>query len=84
MTDSDNPADSQEFCRRRPSLSTVCPGMEVEPPLCTDAIAWNLILLGLDCGRSGAEIAEWLIRLEDLPFWPDRETLKVLMQDAGL
>lgn len=84
MTDSDNPADSQEFCRRRPSLSTVCPGMEVEPPLCTDAIAWNLILLGVDCGRSAEEIASWLHALEDVPFWPDDETIAILMRDAGL
>lgn len=58
--------------------------MEIEPPLCTDAIVWQLILLGVDCGRSGEEIASWLMRLEDLPFWPDRETIAILLQDAGL
>lgn len=84
MPNSDNPADSQEFCRRRPTLSTICPGMEVEPPLCADAIAWNLILLGRDCGRDGPEIKRWLLHLEDVPFWPDRKTLAVLMRDAGL
>lgn len=84
MTDSDNTADSQGFCGRRPSLSTICPGMEIEPPLCADAIAWQIILLGKDCGRSGAEIARWLLRLEDLPFWPDLETLTILIEDAGL
>lgn len=84
MTDSDNPAHSQGFCHRRPTLSTVCPGMEIEPPLCTDAIAWQIILLGADCGRSGEEIARWLMRLEDLPFWPDRATIALLLEDAGL
>lgn len=58
--------------------------MEVEPPLCTDAIVWNLILLGVDCGRSADEIARWLTALEDVPFWPDRETIALLMRDAGL
>lgn len=84
MTNSENTEDSQGVCRRRPSLSTICPGMEVEPPLCGDAIAWNLILLGKDCGRSGAEIARWLMLLQDVPFWPDLETIIVLMRDAGL
>lgn len=58
--------------------------MEIEPPLCADAIAWQLILLGKDCGRDGAEIARWLIALEDAPFWPDRETIAILLTDAGL
>ena len=58
--------------------------MEIEPPLCSDAIAWNLILLGKDCGRSSAEIIGWLTTLSDVPFWPDIETLAVLMADAGL
>ena len=84
MTNSDNTNDSQGFCFRRPSLSTICPGMEIEPPLCADAIAWQLILLGKDCGRSGSEIARWLLALEDVPFWPDPETLAILIEDAGL
>lgn len=84
MSNSDNPAYSQDFCRRRPSLSTVCPGMEIEPPLCTDAIAWQLILLGKDCGREPEEIARWLLLLEDVPFWPDRATIALLLEDAGL
>lgn len=84
MTNSENTEDSQGVCRRRPSLSTICPGMEVEPPLCTDAIVWNLILLGVDCGREPQEIARWLHALEDVPFWPDAETIAVLMRDAGL
>ena len=58
--------------------------MEIEPPLCADAIAWQLILLGKDCGRDGQEIARWLMLLQDVPFWPDLETIIVLMRDAGL
>lgn len=84
MTNSENTAQSQGFCGRRPSLSTVCPGMELEPPLCADAIAWQLILLGKDCGREPEEIARWLLLLEDVPFWPDRATIALLLEDAGL
>lgn len=84
MSHSENTKPPQGFCGRRPNLSTICPGMEIEPPLCADAIAWQIILLGADCGRTGDEIAEWLTRLEDLPFWPDRESLAVYLRDAGL
>lgn len=84
MSDSDNPRDSQAFCPRRTFLSAICPGMELEPPLCGDAIAWQLILLGKDCGRSLDEIVSWLLALRDVPFWPDLETIAVLLQDAGL
>lgn len=84
MSHSENTKPPQGFCGRRPSLSTICPGMEIEPPLCTDAIAWNLILLGKDCGRSDKEINGWLRALKNVPFWPDRETLKILLRDAGL
>lgn len=84
MSNSDNPADPQEFCRRRPTLSTVCPGMELDPPMSGDEIAWQIILLGKDCGHSASEIASWLMRLQEVPFWPDLETIIVLMRDAGL
>lgn len=84
MSDSDNPTDSQAFCPRRTFLSAICPGMELEPPLCADAIAWQLILLGKDCGREPEEIARWLLLLEDVPFWPDRATIALLLEDAGL
>ena len=84
MTNSDNPADSQEFCRRRPTLSTVCPGMEVEPPLCGDAIAWQLILLGADCGLERAEIIDWLLKLDGFPLWPPHDRLADYLRDAGL
>lgn len=84
MTDSDNTADSQAFCRRRPTLSTLCPGMEIEPPLCADAIAWNLILLGADCGLDGPTIARWLMKLEGFPMWPPLDALAQYLADAGL
>ena len=84
MSDSDNPAQSQEFYGERRTLSTICPGMELTPGLSGDEIAWQLIRLGIDAGRSGEEIARWLMRLEDLPFWPDRATIAILLQDAGL
>lgn len=84
MTDSDNLTRPQGFCGRRPSLSTICPGMEIEPPLCGDAIAWNLILLGIDCGLEGPEIARWLVALDGFPMWPPHDALASLMRDAGL
>lgn len=84
MSHSDNTAQSQAPCRFGPRLSSACPGMALEPPLCGDAIAWNLILLGKDCGRGGDEIARWLMLLRDVPLWPDVATLKTLMRDAGL
>lgn len=58
--------------------------MEIEPPLCADAIAWQLILLGVDCGLSGKEIAQWLMRLDGYPFWPPHDQLALLLEDAGL
>lgn len=84
MSNSDNTAQSQAPCRYGRRFSTACPGMALEPPLCGDAIAWNLILLGVDCGRPAEEITRWLLALEDVPFWPDRDTIAVLMADAGL
>ena len=84
MTDSDNTADSQAFCPRRTFLSAICPGMELEPPLCGDAIAWNLILLGRDCGLEAPALIDYLNRVKDFPFWPDDETVAILLADAGL
>ena len=84
MSDSGKPTDSQAILGKRPTLSTVCPGMELTPGLSGDEIAWQLIRLGSDCGRSGEEIARWLIRLEDLPLWPDRKTIALLLWEAGL
>ena len=84
MSNSDNPADSQDSSGRKRTLSTVAPGLEILGPLSGDEIAWHLILIGKDCGRSGEEIARWLLRLEDVPFWPDRATIALLLADAGL
>lgn len=84
MTNSDNTNDSQDFYRERRTLSTICPGMELTPGLSGDEIAWQLIRLGMDAGRSGEEIARWLLLLEDVPFWPDRATIALLLEDAGL
>ena len=84
MSHSDNTQHSQAPCRygRRPSR--VCPGMELWPPLCGDAIAWNLILLCVDTGRSTEQIARWLLALKDVPFWPQEEIILELMRAAGL
>ena len=84
MSDSGNSADSQAFYENRPTQSDICPGMELTPGLSGDEIAWQLIRLGMDAGRSGEEIARWLILLEDVPFWPDRKTIALLLWEAGL
>ena len=84
MSNSDNPAQSQAILGKRPTLSTVCPGMELTPGLSGDEIAWQLIRLGMDCGRSGEEIARYLLKLEGFPFWPDRATIAMLLWEAGL
>ena len=84
MTDSGNPAESQESSGRKRTLSTIAPGLEILGPLSGDEIAWHLILIGVDCGMPGPEIARWLMKLSGYPFWPDVETLAVLLQDAGL
>ena len=84
MSHSENAQPPQGFCGRRPNLSTICPGMEIEPPLCGDAIAWNLILLGKDCGLGSAEIASWLKKLDGFPMWPPAERLADYLRDAGL
>lgn len=84
MSDSDNPAQSQEFYGERRTLSTICPGMELTPGLSGDEIAWQLIRLGLDCGLDGPTIAQWLMRLDGFPFWPPHSELALLLEDAGL
>ena len=84
MTDNDNPSDSQAFYEERPGASAICPGMELTPGLSGDEIAWQLIRLGQDCGLCAAEIAEYLLRLEGFPLWPDRESIALYLADAGL
>ena len=84
MSDSDNTKPPQAFSEERPTVSAICPGMELTPGLSGDEIAWQLIRLGQDCGLTAPEIASYLLKLEGFPLWPDRESIALYLADAGL
>ena len=83
MTDSGNPAESQDSSGRIRTSSTIAPGIVFEGPISGDEIAWHLILIGKDCGLDGPTIAAWLMKLDGYRFWPDHESLAVYLRDAG-